>query len=651
MRDYSQPKGGSTLSPKSSHKKSPSAAAAGEINISEEKQPNKNKAPFVLSPALLSPVGSRHSKTSKEPDTKSRPSTILSPALLSPAGNRRSRGGGGASRKKGDSEDDHDPSSNNETITDPQQLLKHAQAQADKFAHLKPSEVRKLLQAEKEKKQQQKLEEQASLLKMQKYRSEINAIRQREQEKASAKDDSIEAAGVNETGGNKMTILPAQNKLADLEGSEHNLDYLGELKGTAVVSEEDSKETHDRTMSQMRMSFAALQKQLNLDDSSHSKNSSSGLPSSAPKPPAAMTGSHRREPLRHLHPDGTGKLQKDASKRSLLMQRQFSSRRGLERTVSNRVPEMRRRASTRDLFDEDKDLAEKSTPIVTKKKAVEGENKTAASTTPQAVRTNTVLKEKVDPELENKKKREEEKQLETQKELEGAKKHFETGYELCWNFQNSSKALEEYRLALLTRETLLGKYHEDTARTYYWIGRSLVKLKEYEESLVAFSRAARIFERVTRKNHKYNIWCATAIDNCFHEMRDEVDDWEAARDQYKQGLENSIRLERAGDTFRKQGKITEAISEYRAAIDQMEDYHPDAADVYQKIAILMRQKGDFEGALEEYRYASEIYEMSLGADHPETVKTLNNLMDKKKMNQMSRMLQEKLEEKEKAPSS
>lgn len=44
----------------------------------------------------------------------------------------------------------------------------------------------------------------------------------------------------------------------------------------------------------------------------------------------------------------------------------------------------------------------------------------------------------------------------------------------------------------------------------------------------------------------------------------------------------------------------------------------------------------------EYRFASEIYELSLGADHPETVKCLNNVLEKKRLGQLSNMLCDKL---------
>ena len=244
--------------------------------------------------------------------------------------------------------------------------------------------------------------------------------------------------------------------------------------------------------------------------------------------------------------------------------------------------------------------------------------------------------------LQQKQEEEKKERSETYQRLEEAKVFFQKGHDYCWKFQDSASALGEYRQALFIRESLLGKYHEDTGRTYYWIGRSLVKLKEYDEALVAFSRALRIFERVLMKNHKYNKWATIAIDAVFKDMPDLENYKEAAAD-YQATVKASIQQERAGDNFRKKGQLSEAVAEYRNAIENLEEYHPDAADLYCKIAIILRGQGEFDRAMEEYKNASEIYELSLGAEHPETVKTLNQVMQKKKLNQVSMSLMEKLD--------
>jgi tetratricopeptide (TPR) repeat protein len=170
---------------------------------------------------------------------------------------------------------------------------------------------------------------------------------------------------------------------------------------------------------------------------------------------------------------------------------------------------------------------------------------------------------------------EEKRKLEAQrKKLEEAREYFQEGHDLCWKFQDSARALGEYRKALFIRESLLGKYHDETGRSYYWIGRSLVRLKEYDEALVAFSRALRIFERVLAKNHKYRKWADVAIAAVFREMDDPDADFEF----YKKSLDDSIAHERAGDSYRKSKAFALAISEYRAAIENIEEYHPGTSE-------------------------------------------------------------------------
>lgn len=230
------------------------------------------------------------------------------------------------------------------------------------------------------------------------------------------------------------------------------------------------------------------------------------------------------------------------------------------------------------------------------------------------------------------------------KKLDEAKEYFQAGHDLCWKYQDSGSALGEYRKALFIRESLLGKYHDETGRSYYWIGRSLIKLHEYDEALVAFSRAQRIFERVLSPTHKYRKWTDEAIFSVFRQL-DYGQGQEEPLDHatYKLRVDESIAHERAGDTYRKRGMPKEAIAEYREAIVNIEDYHPDSADLYCKIAILLRQQGDYDRALEEQKSALEIYELSLGAEHPEAVKALSQTLEKKKVTQKQLALMEKLD--------
>lgn len=213
------------------------------------------------------------------------------------------------------------------------------------------------------------------------------------------------------------------------------------------------------------------------------------------------------------------------------------------------------------------------------------------------------------------------------KKLEEAKGYFEEGYQLCWRFQDSRGALVKYRKALLVREGIVGKYHEETGRTYYWIGRSHCKLREHDDALVALSRALRIFVRVLTQNHKYLKWTETAIAEAYNTMDSPDVDCEI----YKASLYDSIGHEMKGDDYRNDNLFAQAITEYRAAIETIQYHHPDCADLHSKIAIILCDMGKFEKAFEEDTYALEIYELTLGSEHPETVKTLNRTKAKKRL--------------------
>jgi len=375
---------------------------------------------------------------------------------------------------------------------------------------------------------------------------------------------------------------------------------------------------------------------------------------------AAVAASSPPPSQQQLEPTRSGKLHK------------APSRRRVTRTPSSLVPEMRRRANQRDLLydDDDKDNNDRITagqhddlkglaPDAGKAESVTeppsqavGEKKdnpatlTTASTSQATATVERASETKPKSsmiaarEARDAAKVGEERRIkkEQRAELDKAKEHFDKGHDLCWKGSNSAAALVEYRKALFVRESVLGKYHEETGRSYFWIGKSLSKLRDYDEALMAYSRALRIFRRVLHQSNKYNIWSVTAVESVFRQMDDPSSDFPS----YKASLEASIRHEQDGDQLRKKGKLAEAIAEYREAIDNLEEYHPDAADLYCKIAIMMRQQGEFDRALEEYRYASEIYELSLGAEHPETVKTLNQLIEKKRLNQKALALMEKL---------
>jgi tetratricopeptide (TPR) repeat protein len=533
-------------------------------------------------------------------------------------------------------------SSKNQSVqNDPAKFMAEAQKQAEAYKHMKPTEVRKALKAdaerkkaEKERKEKARALELKAQLRIQKIKSEINEIKQKESQQMNINMNKQP---------NKWAVGQCKRKLEMELNDMKQLEELVNPDGDAGDAGDDGDDgdagdAGDDKCVQLPKEVASFAAQL-LDHGTGTCEDNSE------QEPIAIN--IQINTVQEPHQDLTATKSRPGG-----MQR-APSRRGVTRTPSNLVPEMRRKASRRDLmFDHHNvDIIPSAKDLIKKLKGQEFKESIDSNSTPQD--------EKVSPCAPNdklatipaspvKKKQPSAEQSQTRKDLddqreklEQAKESFQKGYDLCWKYGDSPGALAEYRNALIVRESLLGKYHEDTGRSYYWIGRSLVKLEEFEEGLMAFTRALRIFERVLMKNHKFVKWVNTAIDNVFKEM--DMEEAEEARDEYKKTMEASIASEREGDACRKKGQHAQAIAKYRDAIDNIEQYHPDAADLFCKIAIVLRSQGEFDRALEEYRYASEIYELSLGADHPETVKTLNNLIEKKRLNQISMALMEKLE--------
>eukprot|EP00526_Cylindrotheca_closterium_P006291 CAMPEP_0113610554 /NCGR_PEP_ID=MMETSP0017_2-20120614/5089_1 /TAXON_ID=2856 /ORGANISM="Cylindrotheca closterium" /LENGTH=603 /DNA_ID=CAMNT_0000519451 /DNA_START=36 /DNA_END=1847 /DNA_ORIENTATION=+ /assembly_acc=CAM_ASM_000147 len=518
--------------------------------------------------------------------------------------------------------------------------LDHAELDDLPMATAKPSEIRaaakakriaNMAETQKAKERQQKAAEQ--MMKMNRYRDEIATIKKKQETEFKSKTKSNEHRGKNEIADHAVQKVLTKDVT---EEDEHAvLGYKEDFQSDDGSDDEDgkihalspkfvSKDGQRRRASILHEMKGNFNQNLDLPNDDAPEASANGKESSTPVSITSVSLSIEPPRQRQYEADKQGRLRQARRRRSSAAGGPVNKKKAppTRQPSTDLVPEMRRRPNTRDLLFDDPEVAPEIT-ITTPK----GKGKKYLST--------QMVKEKL---IDEKKQKEKEEIQEQKRKLEEAEEAFKKGHNLCWQIHDSAAALGEYRTALFIRESLLGKYHEQTGRTYFWIGKSLVKLNEFSEALVAFSRSLRIFERVVRRQHKYYKWTVDAIDQCIEKM----DDPDFRTEGYKARLYASIQCERDGDAFRKKGKMAEAIAKYRDAIDNVEDYHPDAADLYSKIALILRQDGDFERAQEEYRFACEIYEMSLGADHPETVKALNEIMEKKRLGQMANMLKNKL---------
>jgi hypothetical protein len=215
-------------------------------------------------------------------------------------------------------------------------------------------------------------------------------------------------------------------------------------------------------MKEMNTSFAHLKS--NEDDAKSSiddKNNKVG----------GTTGPPRRLECRN---SSTGHLERVPETSSPMQKmRKAPVNRGVQRTPSNLVPEMRRRANQRDLFYDDDHLqhlpSNQMSPMSTHS-PVTGENMSSSnnnvsklqslknssmhaktpeqqsnvptkSTTRTPIRCSITTTSKThtqDPKHIAKLEEEKQKNEETQKKLEEAKECFQEGYDQCWKFQNSA---------------------------------------------------------------------------------------------------------------------------------------------------------------------------------------------------------------------
>ncbi len=81
-------------------------------------------------------------------------------------------------------------------------------------------------------------------------------------------------------------------------------------------------------------------------------------------------------------------------------------------------------------------------------------------------------------------------------------------------------------------------------------------------------------------------------------------------------LKHLARYDDAGDMYRRALGIREAA---------LGADHPKTAGTLNNLAVVLVNKGDYDGAEALYRRALGIRERAQGADHPDTVSTLNNL--------------------------
>ena len=204
---------------------------------------------------------------------------------------------------------------------------------------------------------------------------------------------------------------------------------------------------------------------------------------------------------------------------------------------------------------------------------------------------------------------------------------FSRGFDLLYKVHDNDAALAEFRKSLAIRETILGKDHRDTGKTYCFVGHALREKRDYDEAVGHYRSALRILAALLGKDHNHTKDVISCIDDVLKAKG--MNDAEAA--EYRAALLTSMEHKRQGDLNIESGEFDKAMAEYRKAliVEQLPDgkHHPDTGDIYGQIGNSMARAGELKRACIEYGNALAIYAVTLGGDHPVTQETLRAIQN------------------------
>jgi len=187
--------------------------------------------------------------------------------------------------------------------------------------------------------------------------------------------------------------------------------------------------------------------------------------------------------------------------------------------------------------------------------------------------------------------------------------------------KNIDRALEELERAIRLRESIFGKYHNDTGLSYFRKADLLLDKKLYTEALVVARRELRITHRLragyssetpvpeTGSQQWWLLERVQWIQDVIVKHQPEIA--YVAVQKYSSDLLRAMEFERLGDLHVVRGDFDLALNEYDSALGieaSAEAHNPvEVADLHVKIGDCFSEMKDFEAALQEYDNAERIY--------------------------------------------
>ena len=195
-----------------------------------------------------------------------------------------------------------------------------------------------------------------------------------------------------------------------------------------------------------------------------------------------------------------------------------------------------------------------------------------------------------------------------------------------------------YLKAVYLQEMLLGKYHQDTIKTYWRLGRAAAMAQQDQQAIEAFYRACRFAETTFDEsvvlsliNDVDAVWSARESPD--QEGRDPTT---AAIKSPRESLEKLLELEKAADVACKRGGYEDAIKSFQEALSLLNDLAGSdtvcGSDLQVKMSTCYLKHGQTSEASRALSAAHECYMRRLGEDHPATLGAAANLRSLNKKN-------------------
>jgi tetratricopeptide (TPR) repeat protein len=196
-------------------------------------------------------------------------------------------------------------------------------------------------------------------------------------------------------------------------------------------------------------------------------------------------------------------------------------------------------------------------------------------------------------------------------------------------------AIVEFQKSMALEQSALGQYHLTQAALFRNIGDAYMGLGKDDRAIVNYRNAILIYQPNLGKSHEDTVTAILKIGFAAQEkgMADEE------VEIYREGLQDSVEIEDNGDIFLKKGDLEKATVAFRRAITIEESslglFHLCTADLYSKIANILKESKDYDQALAKYRDVLAINQLSLGLDHPNSQNSQEDLKTVAKMKGMS----------------